>query len=285
MLNEAGRLIGDFTVARVAADRFFVVGSGAAEQYHMRWWERQKGSMLVDIRAEGVDLVGLAIAGPKSRELLARLARVDVSNSALPLFAIREFDIGMIPARVARASYTGEVGYEIWVRPEWQRLLYDTLLEAGRDLGIRNFGARALNSLRLEKGYGSWAREYRPIYGPCAANLERFVRYSRGDFIGGAGALAEKTEGPAYRLVLLCVETEDADAFGDEPIQFHGKSVGYVTSGGFGHTTGMSLAMGYVASAVATQTTGFEIDIIGERRPARRLISPPYDAEGLSMRG
>jgi dimethylglycine dehydrogenase len=283
MLNAAGRLIGDFTVARLA-DGFFVVGSGAAEQYHMRWWEQQKGSSLVDIRAEGVDLVGLTIAGPKSRELLARLARADVSNASLPLFAIREFDIGMIPARVARASFTGELGYEIWVRPEWQRLLYDTLLEAGRDLGIRNFGARALNSLRLEKGYGSWAREYRPIYGPCAANLERFVRYTCGDFIGSAGALAERTEGPPYRLVLLAVETDDADAFGDEPIQFQGRSVGYVTSGGFGHTTGMSLALGYVASAVARQTSGFEIEIIGERRSARRLTSPPYDAEGVRMR-
>src|SRR5690606_4235254 len=115
---------------------------------------------------------GLAVAGPRAREVLQELTHRDLSADAFPFMAVGKMDLGMAPAIVGRVSYTGDLGYEIWMKPEYQRYLYDRLLEAGADFGIRLFGLRALNALRLEKSYGSWAREYRPLYGPLEAGLD-----------------------------------------------------------------------------------------------------------------
>jgi dimethylglycine dehydrogenase len=285
MLNEQGKLIGDFTVGRLARDRFFIVGSGPAEAYHLRWFERQRGSLSVSIRPATAERAGLAIAGPKSRELLARLVREDLSTKMFPFLSIAEMAIGMVPCLVSRISFTGELGYEIWCAPDSQRLLYRTLRDAGSDLGLTLFGTQALLSLRLEKGFGTWAREYRPIYGPEEAGLRRFVRVEKDDFIGRAAAQAERQSGGERRLVLFDVDASDADAFGDEPIWQGGKVVGWITSGGYGHTVSKSLALGYVPRELAEQTSGFEIEIIGERRGARILAQPPCDPSGVRMRG
>jgi dimethylglycine dehydrogenase len=289
MLNDAGKLIGDFTVARLAPqgsvpERFFVVGSGIAEEYHLRWWERQRDAMAVELRPLAKALNGFSVAGPRSRELLQRLTREDFSNAAFPFLAVREMALGLVPCQVARVSFTGELGYEIWCAPDMQRALFEQLREAGEDLGLAPFGAQALNSLRLEKGFGSWAREYRPIYGPEEAGLGRFVRLEKGDFIGRAAAAAERKTGGERRLVLFDVGASDADAFGDEPIWHAGKVVGWVTSGGYGHSVKKSLALGYVPHPLAAADDGFEIEIIGERRPARVLRSPPHDPKGEKMR-
>jgi len=285
MLNDAGKLIGDFTVAKLGPDRFFVIGSGIAEEYHLRWWERQRGTMAVELRPLTRALNGFSVAGPRSRELLQRLARADLSNAAFPFLAVRGTTLGLVPCQIARVSFTGELGYEVWCAPDMQRTLLDQLREAGKDLGLALFGAQALNSLRLEKGFGSWAREYRPIYGPEEAGLGRFVRLEKGDFVGRAAAAAERKAGGERRLVLFDVDSRDADAFGDEPIWHAGKAVGWVTSGGYGHTPGTSLALGYVPKALAGAGDGFEIEIIGERRPARILPAPPHDPKGGRMRG
>jgi dimethylglycine dehydrogenase len=157
-------------------------------------------------------------------------------------------------------------------------------LEAGEPLGLRPFGVRALNCLRLEKSFGAWAREYRPIYGPCEAGLGRFVDLKRGGFIGAQAAAAEKADGGKLRLATFAVEAADADAIGDEPIWRDGRVIGWVTSGGYGHTVGQSLAMGYIEKAHADAEAGFEIEIIGARRPARRLGLPAYDPQGARMR-
>ncbi len=288
MLNPAGKLIGDFTVGRLARNRYFLVGSSIAEHYYLRWFERQRGDFSVAFRSLLQSQVGLAIAGPQSRALLARVTRADVSNAAWPFLALRRVDIGLVPALVGRVSFTGELGYEIWVAPDYQRALYDTLLEAGRDFGLRHFGGQALNSLRLEKGFGSWAREYRPIYGPHEAGLGRFVRLDKGEFIGRDAAAAEKESGGARRWCCSRSSEDaagvDADAIGDEPIWHGGKVVGWVTSGGYGHTVKQSLALGYVEAAIAGEAAGFEIEILGERRPARILAKPPVDPEGSRMR-
>ena len=249
MLNDEGKLIGDFTVAKLAADRFFIIGSGIAENYHMRWWEQHLPAQGVAIRAFGAELVGLSVAGPKSRELLQRLVSDDLSTAAFPFLSFRRMEIGMVPALVGRISFTGDLGYEIWVKPEYQRALYDALLEAGEDLGIRHFGARALQSLRLEKSFGTWAREYRPIYGPYEAGLDRFIDLRKNDFIGRDAAAKEKQNGPARRLVTLVVDATDADTIGDEPVWHDGKVVGWITSGGYAHYSGKSVALGYVPAA------------------------------------
>ena len=284
MLNDNGRLIGDFTVANAGRGRYFVFGSGVAEQYHLRWFEAHLPSSGVAIRSLRQEWLGFAIAGPKSRELLARICRDDLSPAALPFLAFRETEVGMVPARVGRISFTGELGYEIWVPADGQLALYEALIVAGRDLGLVHFGARALNSLRLEKSFGNWAREYRPIYTPAEASLERFVAMSKPKFIGRAAVAKDRETDPARRLVTLTVDVAEVDAIGDEPVWHDGKVVGWVTSGGYGHTVGKSIALGYVPAALAAENTGFEIEILGERRPARLTTQPLYDAAGDRMR-
>ncbi len=150
--------------------------------------------------------------------------------------------------------------------------------------GLRLFGGRALNAMRIEKSFGSWAREYRPIYGPFEAGLDRFVDFKKSDFIGRSAAAEERESGGALRLVTFKVDATDADAIGDEPIWHDGKTVGWVTSGAFGHRVNHSLALGYVPAALAKAEAGFEIEIIGERRKAQRLAGAAFDPAGALMR-
>ena len=283
MLNAEGKLIGDFTVGRVGRDSFFIVGSGPAEAYHLRWFEQQAAGRAVTIRPMTAELSGLAIAGPKSRDLLRTLVRDDLSSSAFTFRSIRKMAVGMVPTLVSRISFTGELGYELWCAPDSQRLLWSTLRDAGKEFGLSLFGSHALLSLRIEKGFGTWAREYRPIYGPEEAGMKRFVRLDK-EFVGRDAAKAERDGGGERRLVLFDVDARDADAFGDEPIWHGGKVIGWVTSGGYGHTVGKSLALGSVPRALASATSAFEIEIIGERRGAKILKEPPYDPSGTRMR-
>ncbi len=282
MLNERGKLIGDFTICRLGANEFFLVGTMAAERFYQRWFEWQLPESGVVARACGNEWVGLSIAGPRARDLLQTLVRDDLA--AFPFLSFRRMDIAMVPAMVGRISFTGELGYEIWVKPEYQRNLYDTLVKSGAAFGLKQFGARALHTMRLEKSFGTWAREYRPIYGPLEAGLSRFVAYDKLDFIGREAALAEKASGGKLRLCAFKVEASEADAIGDEPIWHDGKPLGWVTSGGYGHSAGTSVALGYVPKEIATAKSGFEIEIIGERMPATRLDAPLIDPSGERMR-
>jgi len=288
MLNEGGKLIGDFTIAKAAADRFLVWGSSQAQIYHMRWFEQQlprDGS--VRVRRFGLGLVGLSIAGPRSRELLAHLTDADVSDGALRFLDHRSLDVANTPALINRVTYTGDLGYEIWVAPEYLRRLYLAIADAGRDFGLVQFGMRALLSLRLEKNFPTWYRELRPIYGPFEAALERFVDLSKSDFIGREAALREKESGGKLRRVTFVVDATDADVVGDEPIWHDGKVIGWVTSGGYGHYVERSLAQGYVPRSLAGDTGpgAFEIEILGERRAATIAPEPLFDPQGRRMRG
>ena len=185
-----------------------------------------------------------------------------------------------------RVSYTGDLGYELWCEPSSQVHLFDTLMNAGADLGIRLFGSRALNALRLEKSYGSWAREYRPIYSPLEAGLERFVALGKpADFIGKAAATLEAAEGGHRRLRTFIVETDTTDVIGDEPI-WHGDTVcGWVTSGGYAHASALSVAVGYVAKELADSDGPWSIEILGQRRRARLQRTPLFDADGKRLHG
>jgi dimethylglycine dehydrogenase len=249
------------------------------------------GSDTVDVKDQRcltplrTELLGFAIAGPKSRELLSRVCPDDVSNDAFPFLSFRETTIGMIPAKIGRISFTGELGYEIWVAADYHLALHDTLTAAGADLGLVHFGSRALNSLRLEKSFGNWAREFRPIYSPVEAGLERFINLSKGDFIGRDGFVRDKESGGVRRLVTFVVDAAEADAIGDEPVWHDGKVVGWITSGGYGHCVGKSIALGYVPKELATADSGFEIEILGERRAATLQSQPLYDPSGSKMRG
>ncbi len=284
MLNERGKLIGDFTMCRIAADHVFLVGTYAAETYYMRWFERHMPASGVTVRPCAMEYAGLSVAGPNSRALLQSLVRDDLSSAAFPFMSFRRMEIGMVPGYVGRVSFTGELGFEIWATTDYQRALYDLLIKAGREHGLKLFGGRALNAMRIEKSFGSWAREFRPIYGPFEAGLDRFVDFKKGEFIGRSAAAEEKESGGALRLVTFGVEATDADALGDEPIWHDGNTVGWVTSGAFGHRVNHSLALGYVPAALAKADSGFEIEIIGERHKAHRLTGAAFDASGKLMR-
>jgi dimethylglycine dehydrogenase len=250
----------------------------------MRWFEQHAPPAGVSVRPCAMEYVGLSVAGPRSRELLQSLVRDDLSNAAFPFMSFRRMDIGMVPAYVGRVSFTGELGYEMWVTTDYQRSLYDLLVKAGREFGLRHFGGRALNAMRVEKSFGTWAREYRPIYGPYEAGLGRFVDLKKDHFVGRAAALEEKDGAAKLRLITLRIDAADADAIGDEPIWHEGKVVGWVTSGAFGHRVNASIALGYVPAGLAAAESGFEVEIIGDRRPAVRLNGAPFDQAGSLMR-
>ena len=287
MLNEKGLLIGDFTIAKASEDRFFMWGSSQAQIYHMRWFERHlPHDGTVSMRPLGMELVGLSIAGPKARDVLAKLTDEDVSAEAFKFLDFRETEIATLPAMINRVTYTGDLGYEIWVKPEYQRRLYESVMEAGREFGIVNFGMRALLSLRLEKNWPTWYRELRPIYGPFEADAGRFVDLRKNDFIGREAAAREKEDGGKLRRVTFIVEATDADVLGDEPIWHDGKVIGWVTSGGYAHYIDRSLAQGYVPKELAADGAGgFEIEILGERHKAKIQSEPLFDPEGARMRG
>lgn len=286
MLKEDGKVIGDFTLARLDEDTFLIIGSGVAESYHMRWFtDHLPDDGSVEVQAMGLSLTGLSIAGPMARDVLASLTREDVSNDGFRFMDVRELHLGMAPVIVGRVSYTGDLGYEIWVTPEYQRYLFDQIMMAGEQYGIRLIGARALNALRLEKNFGSWAREFRPVYGPLECGLSRFVAYDKkGDFIGKAGALAEKDHGGKMRLTAFVIDARDADTIGDEPIALNGEVCGWVTSGGFAHASGVSVAMGYVPKELADTPDGWTIELLGEELNARVQPIPLFDANASRMR-
>ncbi|QKD03396.1 GcvT family protein [Mesorhizobium loti] len=223
MVNEFGKLIGDFTIAKAAEDRFMIWGSSAAQKYHMRWFEKhlpKDGPRGSEVRIHRFDqtLVGLSIAGPKSRDLLQKLVDVDISTKAFRFMDFREMAVGGAPCMVNRITYTGDLGYEIWMAPAYERLVYKAIKDAGEEFGLVDFGMRALLSMRLEKNFPTWFRELRPIYGPFEGSMDRFIKLEKNDFIGREAAAKEQAEGPKLRRVSFIVDAADADVMGDEPI-------------------------------------------------------------------
>ena len=287
MLKEDGKLIGDFTLANLGAEGWFIIGSGLAEEYHLRWFTQhlpEDGS--VQVTSETATMAGLAIAGPRSRELLARITHEPVDNASFRFMDIRGMAVGMATALVGRVSYTGDLGYELWCSPGHQLHLFEAIEAAGADLGLRFFGSRALNSLRVEKAYGSWAREYRPVYGPLEAGLDRFVAYDKpAAFIGQAAAREELVTGGKRRLRTFIVDTQRTDVIGDEPVWHGDKVCGWITSGGYAHASGVSVALGYVEKELADSEGPWSIEILGQRFPARLQRVPLFDADGKRQRG
>ncbi len=286
MLSPKGKLIGDFTVANLDGGRYQVTASYAAQAYHMRWFEQHLPDNGVTIRNVSLDRIGFQIAGPNSRELLSRVTRTDVSNEAFPFLSVREMHVGHSPAIVTRVTYTGDLGYEIYVPAAHQIALFETLTEAGADLGLKPFGMRAMMSLRLEKSFGSWMREFKPDYTPAETGLDRFVSFRKNDdFIGRAAALAEKENPPKRKLCTFVVDATDADVWADEPIWKDGAVVGFVTSGGYAHFVEKSVALGFVPTEMATDGQTVEIEILGDMRPATLITEPLFDPQGARMRG
>jgi dimethylglycine dehydrogenase len=285
MLNPAGRIVGDLSMACLADDRFMIVGSGFAEEFHLRWFWAAQPPSDVWVRSVAGTLCGVSIAGPRARELVQQLVRIDLGAQAFRLFQVCETAVGFAPAILTRAGFTGELGYEIWTTPDYFSRLYEDLWEAGRPLGLTHFGGRALSSLRLEKGYGSFNKDFRPDYTPGETGLDRFVDFAKAEFTGRAAALAERSASPARRFVVMEVADADTEVVGYESIMHDGAAVGYVTSGAYGHCIDRSLAAGYVPAALARDGARFQIDIFGELRTATVRLEPLYDPQGLRLRG
>lgn len=283
MLTPKGKLYGDLTVACLGDEHFMLFGSGAMQEAHRRWFEKHLPATGVTYRNMSDDLHGIALSGPKSRQLLARLVREDVSNEALKFLDIRRTFVAGVPAILARVSFSGELGYEIYVAPPYQLRLAEAIEEAGADLGLRWYGARALMSLRLEKNWGVWTLDYRPDFTAAESGLDAFINWNK-DFIGKEAALAQKAKGPAKKLVTMVVATKDIDVTNDEAVMVGDKAVGYVSSGGYAHSVGKSVAFGYVPTDLAKAGTKVEIEINGARFPAEILGAPLYDPNGGKMR-
>ena len=288
MLNPQGRIEGEFSVSRIGEEEFFLFGSQAAEVHHPRWFlaHLPEGS---PIRFETLSLsmVGLTVAGPRSRDVLQKLTDTSLATKDFPFMSFRRVNIGMAPVWLSRMTYTGDLGYEIWIAPEYQRYLFDLIWDAGKEFDMRLFGFRALITMRLEKNFGTWYREYRPIYTPLESGMERAMKFDH-EFIGRAAVEAEMKTGPARKLVMFRVDVDKdkpADVLGDEPVFHNGEVVGWITSGGYAHYSGVSLALGYIPAALAAEgTTGFEIEIIGNMRPAHLQLEPVLDPSGSRMR-
>lgn len=286
MLSPKGRLIGDFTVSRLASDVYQLTASYGSQNYHQRWFEAHLPVSGVSFKNISQQRLGFQIAGPNSRQLLQRVTSGDVSREALPFLGVRRLQIGSCEAIVQRVSYTGDLGYEIYVPANQQVALYTRLSEAGQDLGLRSFGMRAMMSLRLEKSFGSWLSEYKPDYTPLETGLDRFVAYNKEtDFIGKTAVLAEKESGTSRRLCTFVVDANDADPVADEPIWKNGKVIGFVTSGGYAHFSKKSVAIGFIPVEMICAGAEFEIEILGEMCRAVVVDRVLFDPDSNRMRG
>jgi len=284
MLSETGKLKGDLTVINWGDGTFWIEGSYYLRQWHMRWFadHAREGAHVRDISD---DVIGFSLSGPKSRELLARATHQDVSNLALPFMGATILDVGLIRARVARLSVTGELGYEINCRALEHATLRRALLEAGRELGVKEYGYNALLALRLEKSFGIWSAEFTQAYTPRMTGIDRWIAWDKDDFVGKKAALAER-EGapPSHQLVTLEIDALEADASGYEPVWRDGRRFGFITSGGYGHTISKSLAMALLAPEAAAVGTELAVHIVGVERAARVIPQSPYDPSGKAMR-
>jgi len=323
MLNENGKLIGDFTIAKASENRFLIFGSLSATKYHMRWFEKHsKFYKSLKIKRFDMTLHGLSIAGPNSRKVLQKLVDEDISNSKFQFMSFREMDVNGAPCMINRLSYSGDLGYEIWMAPEYQRKVYRGIKKQGAEFNIKDFGMRALLSMRLEKNFPSWFAELRPIYGPYESRMERFIKINKPKFIGQKAAKQELLHGPKISRTSFIIDADTSDVSGDEPIwaktekdydfidppHKHGakrfnskgnelsssnsqqdgkwKVVGWVTSGGYAHSIKASMAQGYIPTDLSqvTQKGLFEIEILGKRYPCQIMDNPPFDPLGKCMK-
>jgi len=284
MLNHAGRLMGDLSVSRLGPQEFWLTGSYYLQDWHQRWFRQQLPGSGVGVRNITDGWMGFSVSGPESRTILERLVHDDVSDDAFGFLTVRRMDVGNAQAVVGRISLTGELGYEIVVPTNQHRALLRELNQAGAPSGLRLVGDRAIDSLRLEKGYGIWSAEFTQAYTPAMSGLDRFVAFDKGDFIGAEAARGARSQAASQQLVLLEVDATDADAARDDGIWIDRRRVGFVTSGAYGHHVGKSLALAYLDRAVVEQNAEVGVYVVGEPRTARILPEAPYDPKGTNLR-
>lgn len=285
LIGMRGGIAGDFTITKRDEGDFLMVGSGMAERYHQRFFDMVPKSGDVTLRSVTDAVAGFNVAGPNARDLLQHLTNEDLSKEGFPFMRSKKLTIAGLSCTAIRVSFTGDLGWEIYVDQSDQLELYNALLKAGEKLGVVPVGGRSLLSLRVEKGYGSWGREYSPEYWPQEVGLDRLIKLDKGDFLNKEAYIAIKDSPPREKLVVMEVETDIADASGGEPVFLpDGKPVGRVSSGAFGHSVGKSIALGFVESKFANPGQSVEIAVLGVGHSARVLSEPPFDPQGKRLR-
>ena len=286
LLTRQGGVRAEFTLTRIGPDRFYLISAGALETHDY-------DTLLKLLPADGsvrIDKVTtqygvLVLAGPRSRDVLAKVTDIDLSNAAFPWLTARPLSIRAAGCIAMRVNFIGELGYEIHHPIEMQNYIFDALMDAGAPFGIKPFGIRAMDSLRLEKSYKLVGRELSIEYAALESELARFVDLKK-DFLGKEALLKRRDAGLANRLVTLELEgVKDVDARGSEPVLQNGAPVGRTTSGGYGFRTGKSLALAMVKPELAVEGAEFEVRVLGESYRARLVGDSPYDPENASLRG
>ena len=286
LLSESGFIESEITVTRLSSDHFYVLSAAAAQQYdfdQLSWRLRPEEQVSI---SDVTDAFGtLVLAGPRARDVLARCTDVDLSNAAFRWLTGGQATVaGVAGVRLLRVNYVGELGWELHCPMAEMPAVFDALMAAGEEYGIKLFGAYAMNSLRMEKAYRGWGSELTSEIDMFEAAMDRFIRLDKGDFIGRQASLAMKQRGARIQLVYLQVDAADADCAGNEPVYAGDRIVGLTTSGAYGHAVGRSLAFAYVDPALAQPGAAFEILILGERRKAVILAEAAWDSANLRLR-
>ena len=286
-LNERGGIEADLTVTRFAKNEYFVVTAGAAQIRDFHWLKDHIG----DAHAYVTDVTAgnsvLAVMGPQSRALLSTVADADLSNEAFPFGASRDIDIGYARVRATRLSYVGELGWELYIPTDMAQHVYDVILEAGAAFELKHAGYHALNSLRIEKAYRHWGHDIADEDTPLEAGLGFAVAWDKpGGFIGRDALLQQRDDGVQKRLLQFLLTDPTKLLYHNEPIWRDGAIAGYVSSGMYGHTLGGAVGLGYVKSEPGDDpVTGvFEIEVAGERVPAKASLRPMYDPTSARLR-
>ena len=285
--SPRGGIVMEMTVTHLPDGRFWLLSAAAAERHDEEWLRRHDPTAhgAVGIANLTERFSTLVVAGPRSRELLARVSDADLSNAAFPWLGARALEIAGAPVLALRMSYVGELGYELHVAMEHLAAVHARLVAAGRELELRPFGLYAVESLRLEKCYRSWKADLSTEYTPLAASLERFVRLDKAaDFIGREALGKAAAAGVPERFVPLLVEAHDADAAPVSIVYQGAHAVGLVTSGGYGYRLKRSIALAYVRTDLTAPGTELEVEILGTRRRAVVGREPLYDPDNLRLR-
>jgi dimethylglycine dehydrogenase len=280
MLTYRGKLYGDLTVACLEENEFIVFGSGAAQEMHRRWFENHLGKFKVQYKNRSDEFHGISIAGPNSRKVLEKIVRENVSNEKFKFRDSRRMFVGGVPAIINRISFTGELGYEIYVAPHYQLKLFEEIMEAGKEFDINPFGGRALMSMRLEKNWGAWTLDYRPDFTAKETGLDTFINWDK-EFIGKENAQKDYS---LHKITPLIVETNDIDVTNNEAVMTGKDSIGYVTSGGFAHFVNKSVAFTYLNKDKINKENKIQIEINGDLFNCSLINEPLYDPSGQKMR-
>jgi glycine cleavage system aminomethyltransferase T/glycine/D-amino acid oxidase-like deaminating enzyme len=284
MLNEGGGIECDFTVTRLAENRFRVI-TGTAFGQHDLFWIRDHapddGSVHIEDVTSGYACIGLW--GPAARDILQPLTLTPIGNEAFPFMTAQPLAVGSVPCLALRVTYVGELGWELYCPSEFGVRLWDTLWDAGHDKGLVAGGYKAVDSLRLEKGYRVWGSDIGPESDPYQAGLGFCVKLDKGEFIGRSALIKKKDAPDKTRLACLALEDPRSVALGSEPVRIAGEVTGRVTSGGYGYTVGRSIAYAYVPAS-ASVGTAVEVEIFGTWVTGRIANEPLYDPTGEKIR-